>query len=387
MKRSILLIFSFVLLIIPALLMAGPNAGAEFRVDIELSSPGNGTNDNVTHVEGLTSGDVFYVHCYCVGVSDLDEFDFIMNYDPSEINDGGYSPNNGFTESNILGSSLTSTGSAGSGYRDVAYTASGEQTDAEAPDGNGYLGYFTLQAAVDNPKGITFSSVQYVTNDSEGDYLTNYDHQATFGGGSLPVELSSFEAWLDAEQVTIKWTTQSEQNALGFNVLRSESQSDGYVKINSELINAAGTSTTQNTYEYRDSQLQTVESYWYMLEQVDTDGQTELFGPIEVMISTDVVDAQHAPEDYRLYSNFPNPFNPVTLIRYDLPLSGYTELTIFDMTGRKIKSLVSAHQSAGQHVVRWDATDQMNEPVSSGVYIYRLQAGKEIKSRKMMLLR
>lgn len=386
-------VFLIIFLCMPVLLPAGPNASAGFQIDIELSSPGNGNNDNVTSVAGLSESQVFYVHCYCVGVTDLDEYDFRMDYDPLEINNGGFTQSNGFTETNILlldGGDLTSTGSSGSGFQEVALTKNGVQTDEEAPDGDGYLGYFTLQAAVENPKGIKFSNIQYVTNaPSEGDYLSssNYDHEATFGGGSLPVELSSFKAQLEGDTVVLRWTTQSEQNALGFNVLRSETKHDGYSKINSTMIKASGTSVTPNRYVYRDSRLRAVNEYWYMLEQVDTDGSAETFGPVQVTLGTNVSDAESTPDQYRLYSNFPNPFNPVTLIRYDLPVSGYTDLTVYDMTGRRIKSLVQTWQSAGQHAVRWDGADQLGRQVSSGVYIYRLQSGKEIKSRKMMLLR
>ena len=387
--RTVKLLCFLTIVVIPAFLMAGDNVNAGFSLDIELSNPGTIGDQGVTNREGVTDGAYLYVHLYAENAVNLDAYEFKMTYDPNEIKNWGYTDQNNPWESNILGADLSSSGSVGSDYQIVSRTANGEQTDEQAPDGDGYIGYFLFEALVDNPIGVMFTDVQFVDNDGAGDNLksSNIDREATFGGGSLPVELSSFTANLQNDAVLLQWTTESEQNALGFNVLRSETAADGYIKINSQMIKAAGTSATPNAYTYRDTQLQAVASYWYMLEQVDTDGATELFGPVQVSISTDVAGAETALDQYRLYSNFPNPFNPVTLIRYNLPVAGYAELTVFDMTGRRIQSLVSGHQSAGQHVVRWDGTDHQGNPVSSGVYIYSLQTGNEIKSRKMMLLR
>ncbi len=86
--------------------------------------------------------------------------------------------------------------------------------------------------------------------------------------------------------------------------------------------------------------------------------------------------------DYKLNQNFPNPFNPTTVINYQIPQGATVELSIFDMIGRKVTTLVSEEQPAGSYKIRWDALSYAN-----GIYIYRLKAGLFDQSRKMILLR
>ncbi len=91
--------------------------------------------------------------------------------------------------------------------------------------------------------------------------------------------------------------------------------------------------------------------------------------------------------DFQLAQNYPNPFNPETSITYSLPITSFVKLEIFDLLGRKIRTLVSGKQSPGKYSVRWDGRDEAGKVVSSGAYFYRLKAGDYIKTRKMVLLR
>ncbi len=93
------------------------------------------------------------------------------------------------------------------------------------------------------------------------------------------------------------------------------------------------------------------------------------------------------PKDYTLQQNFPNPFNPVTTIRYALPKSGWVNVGIFDLTGRRIKTLVNGAQKAGNHSVQWNGQTEADKPAASGFYLYRLKAGDRILTRKMLLLK
>ena len=96
---------------------------------------------------------------------------------------------------------------------------------------------------------------------------------------------------------------------------------------------------------------------------------------------------QEKPFTYVLKSNFPNPFNPITTIRYLLPEKRNVTLTIYDMTGKEIKKLVNEYQNEGLQEVSWDATDNLGRPVSAGVYIYKMKAGEFIQNKKMVLLK
>ena len=93
------------------------------------------------------------------------------------------------------------------------------------------------------------------------------------------------------------------------------------------------------------------------------------------------------PTVFMLHQNFPNPFNPITTLRYDLPSDALVTLSIYDMLGKEITQLVKGLQEAGFKSIPWDATDSMGRPVSAGVYLYQIQAGDFVQTKKMVLLK
>ena len=93
------------------------------------------------------------------------------------------------------------------------------------------------------------------------------------------------------------------------------------------------------------------------------------------------------PSNYFLSQNFPNPFNPVTTLRYELPEDSFIDVTIYDMLGNVVNNLVNANQSPGYKTVQWNATNNKGEPVSAGVYLYKIQAGDFVHTKKMILLK
>ena len=93
------------------------------------------------------------------------------------------------------------------------------------------------------------------------------------------------------------------------------------------------------------------------------------------------------PSELRICRVYPNPFNPVSTIRYDLPQRAEVALTVYDILGREVRTLVAGMQEAGYKSAVWDGTDDRGQPVSSGVYLYRIQAGGFTQTRKMALLR
>ena len=93
------------------------------------------------------------------------------------------------------------------------------------------------------------------------------------------------------------------------------------------------------------------------------------------------------PEVFALHQNYPNPFNPVTTLRYDLPENGHVNITVYDMLGREVKTFLNHTQDAGFKSVIWDATNDYGKPVSAGVYLYQIQAGEFVQTKKMVLLK
>ena len=95
---------------------------------------------------------------------------------------------------------------------------------------------------------------------------------------------------------------------------------------------------------------------------------------------------QTRPEAFSLADNFPNPFNPTTTIKYALPQAADVELTVYNVVGQPVRTLVAEYQSAGRYAVEWDATNDSGHSLSSGMYFYRLEAGGEFLEVKKMLL-
>ena len=93
------------------------------------------------------------------------------------------------------------------------------------------------------------------------------------------------------------------------------------------------------------------------------------------------------PENFVIYPNFPNPFNPTTQIRYDLPKENIVNITIYDVMGRNIRTLMNMNQKAGYHSIQWDAKNDVGEIVAGGMYIYTIQAGDFRATKKMVLLK
>ena len=93
------------------------------------------------------------------------------------------------------------------------------------------------------------------------------------------------------------------------------------------------------------------------------------------------------PDEFALHQNYPNPFNPVTTLRYDLPENGHVNITIYDMLGKEVKTLINQTQDPGYKSLIWDATNDYGNPVSAGIYLFQIQAGEYISTKKMVLLK
>ncbi len=117
-----------------------------------------------------------------------------------------------------------------------------------------------------------------------------------------------------------------------------------------------------------------------------TDSQTYDSVGFNRLVLPAPVALQTRPAVFALANNYPNPFNPATTIRYALPQAADVELTVYNVVGQAVRTLVAEHQSAGRYVVEWDATNESGHSLSSGLYFYHLQAGGEFREVKKMLL-
>ncbi|MBN2009887.1 carbohydrate binding domain-containing protein [candidate division KSB1 bacterium] len=104
--------------------------------------------------------------------------------------------------------------------------------------------------------------------------------------------------------------------------------------------------------------------------------------PAAVTTQTD-----NTPRSFSLFQNSPNPFNPSTVITYQLPMISNVNLSVYNLKGQLVRTLIKAKQDAGYHFIEWDGADESGAVVSSGLYLYRLHAGDNIQTRRMLFLK
>ncbi|MBL7959600.1 T9SS type A sorting domain-containing protein [bacterium] len=115
----------------------------------------------------------------------------------------------------------------------------------------------------------------------------------------------------------------------------------------------------------------------------------KVFAGTKDFVETGIAKAlSELPTTFKLSQNYPNPFNPSTKIRYELPNTETVSLVIYNTLGQVVKTLVSHRaQAIGVYEINWDGTNQIGQSVASGIYIYRLQAGRAVKTKKMLLIK
>jgi len=122
----------------------------------------------------------------------------------------------------------------------------------------------------------------------------------------------------------------------------------------------------------------------------DESERIELVGMILEYFGFDLMPDQGEqinPDKFTIYANYPNPFNPVTKISYFIPEDSRVNIEIYDLMGRKVKTLINSSQISGYKSIQWNATNDRNDPVSSGLYLYTVQAGEFRQTKKMVLLK
>ena len=186
----------------------------------------------------------------------------------------------------------------------------------------------------------------------------------------IPVELTSFTASVSGNNVNLNWNTATELNNNGFEIQR-KSANNQFEKIG--YVTGFGTTTEPKTYSFTDSKI-AVGKYVYRLKQVDFNGAYEYSTEINVDVT--------GPAQYSLEQNYPNPFNPSTLIKYSVAQDGFVNVSIFNLLGEKVATLVNSNMKAGSYELNFNASR-----LSSGVYFYSIEAGNFKAVRKMMLMK
>ncbi|MCX8105765.1 MAG: YCF48-related protein [Ignavibacterium album] len=192
---------------------------------------------------------------------------------------------------------------------------------------------------------------------------------------TIPVELASFSASVSGNSVRLNWTTATELNNRGFEILRFNRNDNKWKAIG--FVPGSGTTTEPKSYSFTDDFSLTpnlAHTLRYLLKQVDFDGSFTYSNEIEVEIIN--------PYQFILHQNYPNPFNPNTMISWQSPVGSHQTLKVYDILGNEIVTLVDEYREAGRYKVEFDAST-----LPSGVYVYKLTAGSFVSSKKMIVVK
>ncbi|MFZ5433316.1 MAG: T9SS type A sorting domain-containing protein [Calditrichota bacterium] len=252
-------------------------------------------------------------------------------------------------------------------------------------EGSSELGVFLLGSCNRNDC-LAYDPHQITIDLDWGDYWIIVDGRSTTsnsyelgvycGDEPLPVELTSFDAVSAGDGVHLQWTVASETHNDRFEIRRRNAAESEWSMVGS--VRSRGDASSAVTYDYADLGIVEAE-YSYQLVSIDLSGVREILGEANVNHITAV---ETLEPDYRLVSNYPNPFNPGTTIRFEVAENSPVLLEVYDVNGRLIRELAQGIYTAGVHEVRFEAGD-----LPSGLYFARMTAGPHTDIMKMILMK
>ena len=319
---------------------------------------GNGTDNRSVWIGGTpsTGGTVSVQHTNATGTTALSFVENSQTFDKRTNMGWTLSGANGFAGSTlslrIQGSGIPGINSFSDLNISLASTAAGGTYSS--PGG-------TTSNPQVNRAGLTQAT------------LANTFYVAATSSSPLPVELSSFSASVVGDAVKLNWRTETEVNNYGFEVERCALSAERQAWEKIGFVNGNGNSNSPKSYSYEDKNV-TAGKYSYRLKQIDTDGQFEYSKTVEVDLG--------GVKKFELSQNYPNPFNPTTTIKFSLPEAANVKLTLFNILGQEVKTLVNESKESGVHTINFNASE-----LNSGIYIYKLESGSFTQTRKMTLVK
>jgi hypothetical protein len=188
---------------------------------------------------------------------------------------------------------------------------------------------------------------------------------------------TGFQYILQSSSVMLWWDPSTDENFQYFLLERSTDSLFVENVVSNYLVGSI----------YTDEDLEFNTLYFYRVSYFST-GWSEYSEIVFVILEDlDISNGDNMPISYKIHQNHPNPFNPMTTIRYDLPEDGLVNITIYDMMGRVVSNLVSTQQTAGYKSIQWNATNNLGQPVAAGLYLYTIQTGEFRQTKKMILLK
>ena len=192
--------------------------------------------------------------------------------------------------------------------------------------------------------------------------------------GVIPVELVSFSHSIIDDGVLLNWKTATETNNSGFSIERSR-DNENYSEIG--FVGGRGTTAEPQVYSFIDDNIESGK-YYYRLKQIDYDGKFAYIGEILVDVG--------APNKFVLEQNFPNPFNPSTIIQYAIGNRQFVSIKVYDILGNEVATLVDEYKEAGRYEIEFNSVEtSRGVSLPSGLYFYQLRSGNFTETKKMIL--
>jgi hypothetical protein len=216
-------------------------------------------------------------------------------------------------------------------------------------------------------------------------HYSTQDPNDVWVGFGLPVNIANMYSGSDWWAKIVKVET---AEASGWRIMDG-----GYAIVNPILIAYSFTdSPVREEMKEREDISTYSYGHWlffpYNMVKVHGSGEFDVSLTLSAEMPTAIEQAKDkAPIAYQIYQNYPNPFNPETAIEFQLPQPSEIEISIFNLQGQKITTLVNSNLSAGEHKVAWNGTDESGRAVTSGVYLCQMRAGDRVETKKLLLLR
>ncbi len=341
------------------------------------------------------------------------------------LNNGTYTEDINITSTGATDKSISCAGVVTANYPEdtpveengVTITVSGGDankgsgTIPEIPNPNitEYLGFtFLLDDSINDWQikmetsytyGAYYQNNNWSLGNRDGDYIV-FDIYFSKGKGdveipvilsdldpTLPVELSAFTLNLNYQHgVNVMWATQSETGLNGFYVYRGIVDDLSQAVIVSPLIQ--GTNTSQlHVYMFTDKEMNEPGIYYYWLEAQDYDGFVTYYGSRSIVYENGNSGTPEIPLVTGIRSLFPNPFNPVATIMYELSQPAEVKIDIYNTRGQVVHNFALGQKERGSYKLLWEGDDNYGNPCGNGIYYIRMQAGKEISIKKAILMK
>ncbi len=255
------------------------------------------------------------------------------------------------------------------------------------PDVNGNysfslpVGIYQITASLAGYEEITYENIEVLPDEIT---MVNFDLTYLTAPTNLQAELNDCLVTLNWDYAVSTRTEAPRKAKSSKDNLREFQQFNIYRSFENSPYELFDNTTEQN---YTDSLMESGNYGYYVTALYEQENESSATDEIMVEYIITNTDQNQLPLANKLYRNFPNPFNPETMIRFDLKKASSTQLTIYNMKGQRVKQLVNQQLSAGQYSFIWQGKDEFGNSVSSGIYFYKIEANGFISYRKMMLLK